>query len=52
MEIVKVVAALLDIVLRLVGPEKAKAELSLAEARFAQSGADAAELAKFGKVSN
>ncbi len=51
MDVIQIVAGLLDLVLKLVGPEKAKAQLSEAEVRLTNLAADAAELAKFGEVS-
>ena len=47
----KVASLLLDIVISLIGLEKAKAELSQRDVQLANVAADAGELAKFGKVS-
>jgi len=51
LEVIHVVGALLDLVIRLVGIEKVKAELSLREAQLTNLGADAAEIARWGRTS-
>ncbi len=51
MEALEIVGKLLDLILQLVGPEQAKAQLSEAEVRLTNQAADMAELLKFGEVS-
>lgn len=51
METSVLVSILLDIVIRLIGLEGAKAQLSQKEAELANLSADAVERARFGKTS-
>lgn len=51
MDVLVVVSHLLDLILKLVPIETAKAQLSAKEAELAQATADAIELARFGRTS-